>query len=136
VTTDGYILTNFHVVDGADDIKVETTDGRTMTAKLVRPDKPSDLALVKVTGTGFKAAAFGNSDTVKVGDVVLAVGNPLGVGATVTMGIVSGKGRSTSVGDGSYEDFFKTEAPFTHGNSAGALANTRAESAALNWRIR
>jgi serine protease Do len=135
VTTDGYILTNFHVVDGADDIKVEMTDGRTMTAKLVGSDKPSDLALLKVTGTGFKAVAFGNSDVVKVGDVVLAVGNPLGVGQTVTMGIVSGKGRSTSVGDGSYEDFLQTDAPINHGNSGGALVNTRGELVGINSQI-
>jgi len=106
VTTDGYILTNYHVVDGADDIKVEFTDGRNETGKLVGSDKPSDLALLKVNGT-FKALAMGNSDGVKVGDVVLAVGNPLGVGQTVTMGIISGKGRSTGVGDGSYEDFLQ-----------------------------
>jgi serine protease Do len=135
VTTDGYILTNFHVVDGADDIKVEMTDGRTMTATLVGSDKPSDLALLKVTGSGFKAVAFGNSDTVKVGDVVLAVGNPLGVGQTVTMGIVSGKGRSTSVGDGSYEDFLQTDAPINHGNSGGALVNTKGELVGINSQI-
>src|SRR5205809_171267 len=120
------------VVDGADDIKVETTDGRTMTAKLVGSDKPSDLALLKVSGTGFKAVAFGNSDTVKVGVVVLAVGNPLGVGQTVTMGIISGKGRSTNVGDGGYEDFLQTDAPINHGNSGGALVNTRDALVAIN----
>jgi serine protease Do len=135
VTTDGYILTNFHVVDGADDIKVEMTDGQTMTAKLVGSDKPSDLALLKTSGTGFKAVAFGNSDTVKVGDVVLAVGNPLGVGQTVTMGIISGKGRSTRVGDGSYEDFLQTDAPINHGNSGGALVNTRGELVGINSQI-
>jgi serine protease Do len=135
VTTDGYILTNFHVVDGADDIKVEMTDGRTLTAKLVGSDKPSDLALVKVAGTGFKAVAFGNSDHVKVGDVVLAVGNPLGVGQTVTMGIISGKGRSTGVGDGSYEDFLQTDAPINHGNSGGALVNTKGELVGINSQI-
>jgi serine protease Do len=135
VTTDGYILTNFHVVDGADDIKVETTDGRTLNAKLVGSDKPSDLALVKVTGTGFKAVAFGNSDHVKVGDVVLAVGNPLGVGQTVTMGIISGKGRSTRFGDGSYEDFLQTDAPINQGNSGGALVNTKGELVGINSQI-
>jgi serine protease Do len=135
VTTDGYILTNFHVVDGADDIKVEMTDGRTMTAKLVGSDKPSDLALLDVSGSGFKAVAFGNADTVKVGDVVLAVGNPLGVGQTVTMGIISGKGRSTSVGDGSYEDFLQTDAPINHGNSGGALVNTKGELVGINSQI-
>jgi serine protease Do len=135
VTTDGYVLTNFHVVDGADDIKLEMTDGRTLTAKLVGSDKPSDLALLKLNGTGFKAVALGNSDTVKVGDVVLAIGNPLGVGQTVTMGIISGKGRSTQYGDGSYEDFLQTDAPINHGNSGGALVNTRGELVGINSQI-
>src|SRR5436190_2784700 len=104
VTTDGYVLTNNHVVDGADDIKVDLNDDRTLTAKVVGTDKPSDLALLKIEGSNFHAVALGNSDGVKVGDVVLAIGNPLGVGQTVTMGIISGKGRSTTMGDGSYED--------------------------------
>jgi serine protease Do len=136
VTTDGYVLTNFHVVDGADDIKVELTDGRSLTAKLVGSDQPSDLALLKLTGTGLKAIAFGNSDNVKVGDVVLAVGNPLGVGQTVTMGIISGKGRSTPYGNGgSYEDFLQTDAPINHGNSGGALVNTKGELVGINSQI-
>src|SRR5262245_56413087 len=134
VTTDGYILTNYHVVDGADEIKVEFTDGRNETAKLVGSDKPSDLALLKVNGT-YKALALGNSDSVKVGDVVLAVGNPLGVGQTVTMGIISGKGRSTGVGDGSYEDFLQTDAPINHGNSGGALVSTKGELVGINSQI-
>src|SRR5262245_48835330 len=137
VTTDGYILTNHHVVAGADEIKVEFTDGRNETAKLVGSDKPSDLALLKVNGTNstYRALAMGNSDGVKVGDVVLAVGNPLGVGQTVTMGIISGKGRSTSVGDGSYEDFLQTDAPINHGNSGGALVSTKGELVGINSQI-
>src|SRR2546428_1272162 len=134
VTTDGYILTNNHVVEGADDINVELTDGRSLKAKLVGTDKPSDLALLKVSGD-FKALALGNSDSVKVGDVVLAVGNPLGVGQTVTMGIISAKGRSTSVGDGSYEDFLQTDAPINHGNSGGALVSTKGELVGINSQI-
>jgi Do/DeqQ family serine protease len=134
VTTDGYLLTNYHVVDGADDIKVDFTDGRTLTAKVVGTDKPSDLALLKVNGSDFKAVALGNSDNVKVGDVVLAVGNPLGVGETVTMGIISAKNRSTSV-DGSYEDFLQTDAPINHGNSGGALVNTKGELVGINSQI-
>jgi len=134
VRTDGYILTNNHVVDGADDIKVDFTDGRTLTAKVIGTDKPSDLALLKVTGNGFTAIALGNSDAVKVGDVVLAVGNPLGVGETVTMGIISAKNRSTSV-DGSYEDFLQTDAPINHGNSGGALVNNRGELVGINSQI-
>jgi Do/DeqQ family serine protease len=134
VTTDGYILTNNHVVDGADDIKVDFADGRTLTAKVIGTDKPSDLAVLKVNGSDFKAIALGNSDTVKVGDVVLAVGNPLGVGETVTMGIISAKNRSTS-GDGSYEDFLQTDAPINHGNSGGALVNTKGELVGINSQI-
>ncbi len=135
VTTDGYILTNNHVVDGADEISVELSDGRTVTPKIVGTDKPSDLALLKATGSNFPAVAFGNSDGVKVGDVVLAVGNPLGVGQTVTMGIISAKSRSTGVGDGSYEDFLQTDAPINHGNSGGALVNMKGELVGINSQI-
>jgi serine protease Do len=137
VTTDGYILTNNHVVEGADDINVEFTDGRSLKAKLIGTDKPSDLAVLKVSGDGnaYRALALGNSDSVKVGDVVLAVGNPLGVGQTVTMGIISAKGRSTSVGDGSYEDFLQTDAPINHGNSGGALISTKGELVGINSQI-
>ncbi len=135
VTTDGYILTNNHVVDGADEIKVETTDDRTFSAKLVGTDKASDLALLKITGSDLHPMAMGNSEAVKVGDVVLAVGNPLGIGQTVTMGIISAKGRSTSVGDGGYEDFLQTDAPINHGNSGGALVNTKGELVGINSQI-
>jgi len=135
VTTDGYILTNNHVVENADEIKVELTDDRTLSAKLVGTDKASDLALLKVTASDLHPIAIGNSDNVKVGDVVLAVGNPLGVGQTVTMGIISAKGRSTSVGDGGYEDFLQTDAPINHGNSGGALVNMRGELVGINSQI-
>src|SRR6185295_18577677 len=135
VTTDGYILTNNHVIDGADEIKVEMTDDRTFSAKLVGTDKASDLALLKVTASDLHPIALGNSEAVKVGDVVLAVGNPLGVGQTVTMGIISAKGRSTSVGDGGYEDFLQTDAPINHGNSGGALVNTKGELVGINSQI-
>jgi Do/DeqQ family serine protease len=135
VTTDGYILTNNHVVDGADEIKVEITDDRSFTAKLVGTDKASDLALLKVSASDLHPMALGNSEAVKVGDVVLAVGNPLGVGQTVTMGIISAKGRSTSVGDGGYEDFLQTDAPINHGNSGGALVNTKGELVGINSQI-
>jgi Do/DeqQ family serine protease len=135
VTTDGYILTNNHVVDGADTVSVEFTDGRTLSAKIIGTDKASDLALLKVNGSGFNAIAVGNSDAVKVGDVVLAVGNPLNIGQTVTMGIISAKGRSTGVGDGSYEDFLQTDAPINHGNSGGALVNTKGELVGINSQI-
>jgi Do/DeqQ family serine protease len=135
VTPDGYILTNFHVVDGAESITVDFTDGRSLDAKVIGTDRPSDLALLKVSGANYHAIALGNSDTVRVGDVVLAVGNPLNVGQTVTMGIISAKGRSTGVGDGSYEDFLQTDAPINHGNSGGALVNTRGELVGINSQI-
>ena len=137
VSTDGYILTNNHVIDGADDIKVDLTDDRTLSAKLVGSDKPSDLAVLKVTASGLHPLALGNSDAVQVGDVVLAVGNPLNLGQTVTMGIISAKGRSTGTGAGSaaYEDFLQTDAPINHGNSGGALVNTRGELVGINSQI-
>ena len=135
VTTDGYILTNNHVVENADEIKVELTDDRTLTAKLVGTDKASDLAVLKVSAGDLHPIAIGNSETVRVGDVVLAVGNPLGIGQTVTMGIVSAKGRSTTVGDGGYEDFLQTDAPINHGNSGGALVNTKGELVGINSQI-
>jgi len=137
VSTDGYILTNNHVVENADEIRVETTDGRSVVATLVGTDAPSDLALLKINSTGLQAMALGDSDGVQVGDVVLAVGNPLGVGQTVTMGIVSAKGRSTGRGRGSlsYEDFLQTDAPINHGNSGGALVNTRGELVGINSQI-
>jgi Do/DeqQ family serine protease len=135
VSKDGYILTNFHVVDGADDIKVDLNDDRTVSAKVVGSDKASDLALLKVTAADLHPIAIGDSNVVRVGDVVLAIGNPMGVGQTVTMGIISAKGRSTSVGDGSYEDFLQTDAPINHGNSGGALVNTKGELVGINSQI-
>ncbi len=135
VSNDGYIMTNYHVVADADVIKVETTEGRSFTAKVIGTDKPSDLALIKIPATDLHPVALGNSDAVKVGDVVLAVGNPLGIGQTVTMGIISAKGRSTAVGDGSYEDFLQTDAPINHGNSGGALVNTKGELVGINSQI-
>jgi serine protease Do len=131
MTSDGYILTNNHVVEGADAIHIDLSDGRTLEARVIGTDKPSDLALVKVNATGLQTAPLGNSDNAQIGDVVLAIGNPLGVGQTVTMGIVSAKGRSTGSGDGdgnrSYQDFLQTDAPINHGNSGGALVNTKGE---------
>src|SRR3954454_20319377 len=135
VTADGYILTNNHVVENADEIKVELTDDRTLTAKLVGTDQASDLALLKVNAGDLHPITIGNSENVKVGDVVLAVGNPLGVGQTVTMGIISAKGRSTTLGDGGYEDFLQTDAPINHGNSGGALVNTKGELVGINSQI-
>ncbi len=135
VGSDGYILTNNHVVDGADQVQVDLTDGRSFKAKVIGTDKPSDLALVKIDATDLHPLTLGNSDGVQVGDVVLAVGNPLGIGQTVTMGIISAKGRSTSTGNGSYEDFLQTDAPINHGNSGGALVNTKGELVGINSQI-
>ena len=135
VSADGYILTNHHVIDNADNILVDLSDNRTVKAKLVGSDEPSDLALLKIDETNLKPLGLGNSDAVQVGDVVLAVGNPLGIGQTVTMGIVSAKGRSTGVGDGGYEDFLQTDAPINHGNSGGALVNTKGELVGINSQI-
>ena len=135
VSADGYILTNNHVIDDADDIRVEFTDGRTFKAKLVGSDKPSDLALLKVEATNLPWLSPGDSDAVRVGDVVLAVGNPLGIGQTVTMGIISAKGRSTDTTDGNYEDFLQTDAPINHGNSGGALVSIKGELVGINSQI-
>jgi Do/DeqQ family serine protease len=135
VTSDGYLLTNHHVIDGASEIRVEFADGRTLPAKLIGSDQPSDLAVLKIDADHLPTLTLGDSDAVQVGDVVLAVGNPLGIGQTVTSGIVSAKGRSTGVGDGSYEDFLQTDAPINHGNSGGALVNTKGELVGINSQI-
>src|SRR5947208_2811722 len=136
VSADGYILTNHHVIDGAEDIKIEMNDGRTMDAKLIGSDPPSDLALLKVKADGLTYMTPGDSDKVRVGDVALAIGNPLGIGQTVTMGIISAKGRSTAgPGAGSFEDFLQTDAPINHGNSGGALINTIGELIGINSQI-
>ena len=135
VNSQGYILTNHHVVDGAVEIKVELTDNRTFTAKLVGSDPPSDLAVLKVEASNLPSLTLGNSDTVRVGDVVLAIGNPMGIGQTVTSGIISAKGRATGLSDGSFEDFLQTDAAINRGNSGGALINTSGELVGINSQI-
>jgi Do/DeqQ family serine protease len=136
ISNDGYILTNHHVIDGADKIKVDLNDNRTLDAKLVGTDPPSDLAVLKIDATNLPVLALGDSDKVRVGDVVLAIGNPLGIGQTVTMGIISAKGRHTGLqGSGSYEDFLQTDAPINQGNSGGALVNTNSELVGINSQI-
>jgi serine protease Do len=135
INGDGYILTNHHVVDGALEIKVELTDNRTFTAKLVGSDPPSDLAVLKIEARGLPTVAVGDSDKVRVGDFVLALGNPLGIGQTVTSGIVSAKGRATGLSDGSFEDFLQTDAAINRGNSGGALVNTNGELIGINSQI-
>jgi Do/DeqQ family serine protease len=131
----GYILTNHHVIEGADRVRVELKDRRTFDAKVVGSDQASDLAVLKVDGRNLPTVPLGDSEAVNVGDVVLALGNPLGVGQTVTMGIISAKGRSTGLGDGSFEDFLQTDAPINSGNSGGALVNTRGELVGINSQI-
>jgi len=128
VTPDGYILTNNHVVDGAEKVEVGLPDHRTFVAKVVGTDPPSDIAVIKIDATNLPTIPFGDSNSVEVGDLALAVGNPLGIGQTVTMGIISAKGRSTRNGGAqSYEDFIQTDAPINRGNSGGALVNLRGE---------
>jgi serine protease Do len=135
VSADGYVLTNHHVVDGAEEITIDLTDGRSFKAKVIGTDAPSDLAVLKIEGRNFPVLPLGDSDKVRVGDVVLAVGNPMGVGQTVTLGIISAKGRATGLGDGSFEDFLQTDAPINQGNSGGALVNTRGELVGINSQI-
>src|SRR5918993_1873366 len=135
VRGDGYVLTNHHVVDGADQVRAELSDGRSLKADVVGSDAPSDLAVLKIDAANLQTLSLGDSDQVQVGDVVLALGNPLGVGQTVTMGIVSAKGRATGMGDGSFEDFIQTDAPINQGNSGGALVSTRGELIGINSQI-
>ncbi len=135
VRADGYILTNYHVIDGAEDIKVDLSTHETHSAKVVGSDPPSDLAVLKMNAGGLPVLHLGDSDQVRVGDICLAVGNPLAIGESVTEGIISAKGRSTETGSGSYQDFLQTDAPINQGNSGGALVNTRAELIGINSQI-
>ena len=135
VRTDGHILTNHHVVDGAEDIKVDLSDHRTLPAKVIGSDPPSDLAVLKVSSDDLPVLALADSDRVRVGDICLALGNPLGIGQTVTAGIVSARSRSTGLSTGSFEDFLQTDAPINQGNSGGALINTKAELIGINSQI-
>ena len=135
VSTDGYILTNHHVIDGAEQIKVDLNDNRTLDAKVVGSDPLSDLAVLKIDASNLPVLALGDSDKVRVGDVVLAIGNPLGIGQTVTMGIISAKGRQTGLSSGNFEDFLQTDAPINQGNSGGALVSTNSELVGINSQI-
>jgi Do/DeqQ family serine protease len=135
VTADGYILTNHHVIDGAQRIEVDLQGPRTVTAKLVGSDPPSDLAVLKTDESGLTALALADSDKVQVGDLVLAVGNPLGIGQTVTLGIISAKGRRTGLSNGSFEDFLQTDAPINRGNSGGALVDANGDLVGINSQI-
>ncbi|HEY8559982.1 MAG TPA: Do family serine endopeptidase [Pyrinomonadaceae bacterium] len=134
-SADGYVLTNHHVIDGADKITVRMQDGKTFDAKVVGSDPPSDLAVLKIEATNLPFLTLGNSDSVRVGDIVLAIGNPLGIGQSVTAGIISAKGRRTGLSDGSFEDFLQTDAPINRGNSGGALVNLAGELIGINSQI-
>jgi len=136
VSADGTILTNNHVVEGADRITVQMSNDKTFEAKIVGADKPSDLAVLKIEAQNMPFLTLGNSDSVRVGDIVLAIGNPLGIGQTVTAGIISAKGRRTGLSDGtSFEDFLQTDAPINRGNSGGALVNLSGELIGINSQI-
>jgi Do/DeqQ family serine protease len=136
MSADGTVLTNNHVVEDADKIIVEMSDKKEYTAKVVGTDPPSDLAVLKIEGKDFPFLSFGDSEKVRVGDVVLAIGNPLGIGQTVTQGIISAKNRRTNLGGGvSFEDFLQTDAPINRGNSGGALVNLNGELIGINSQI-
>ena len=134
VSTDGYILTNHHVVDAADEIQVSLPDGRNLPAELVGTDPDTDLAVLRVRQTGLNAITFAKPDSVRVGDVVLAIGNPFGVGQTVTMGIVSGLNRS-HLGINTFENFIQTDAAINPGNSGGALVDASGNLVGINTAI-
>lgn len=134
VSEQGLILTNNHVIAAADEIEVALSDGRKMSAKVVGTDPDTDLALIKVSAERLPAITFASSDTLNVGDVVLAIGNPFGVGQTVTQGIVSALGRS-HLGINIYENFIQTDASINPGNSGGALIDTQGNLVGVNSAI-
>ncbi|MBA3398266.1 MAG: trypsin-like peptidase domain-containing protein [Deltaproteobacteria bacterium] len=136
VTSSGRVLTNAHVIKGADDIIVHLQDGTELAAKVVGADPRADLAVLQLEGKlpALKPIAFGDSNALRLGEVVLAVGDPFGVGKSVTMGIVSAKGRS-GMGIEDYEDFIQTDAAINPGNSGGALVNLRGELIGINTAI-
>ncbi len=134
VTQDGYILTNNHVVDGADEVKVALQDGREFTAKVIGRDPKTDVAVIKISANNLPAVPMADSDKVEVGDIVLAVGNPFGIGQTVTTGIVSATGRGGAVGL-DYEDFIQTDAAINPGNSGGALVDVEGRLIGINTAI-
>ena len=135
IDKDGFIITNNHVVEGADEIKVKLADGREFRARVVGRDTKTDLALIKISSL-FKdlpVLPLGDSDKMRVGDWVLAVGNPFGLGHTVTQGIISATGRA--IGSGPYDDFLQTDAPINPGNSGGPLINLKGEVIGINSAI-
>lgn len=134
VSQDGYVLTNNHVVDRMDDIEVMLTDGRKARAKIIGTDPESDLAVLKIDLDKLPTISFGNSDTLQVGDAVLAIGNPFGVGQTVTSGIVSALGRN-QLGINTFENFIQTDAAINPGNSGGALVDANGNLMGINSAI-
>ncbi|MCC7506335.1 MAG: trypsin-like peptidase domain-containing protein [Saprospiraceae bacterium] len=137
VTPDGYIVTNHHVVDNSSEIKVTLADRRTYMAKLVGSDPSTDISLLKIDEGNLPFLVFGNSDSVRVGEWVLAVGNPFNLSSTVTAGIISAKGRNIDIlgGGGSIESFLQTDAAVNPGNSGGALVNSAGELIGINTAI-
>lgn len=134
VSPQGYVLTNHHVIEAADEIEVALTDGKKLRAKIIGADQETDLAVLQVDDSKLPAITFGETDRVKVGDVVLAIGNPFGVGQTVTMGIVSALGRS-GLQINTYENFIQTDAAINPGNSGGALTDAAGNLIGINTAI-
>ncbi|SHM95136.1 trypsin-like peptidase domain-containing protein [Rhizobacter sp. OV335] len=134
VSPEGYLLTNNHVVEGADDIEVQLVDARRAKAKVVGSDPDTDVAVLKITLDKLPVIAFGSAETLQVGDVVLAIGNPFGVGQTVTSGIVSALGRN-QLGINTFENFIQTDAAINPGNSGGALVDTNGNLLGINTAI-
>lgn len=131
----GYVLTNNHVVEQVASVQIKTKDGRPFSAKVIGRDPATDIAVLRIQSpSGLKAIAFGDSDALEVGDFVLAIGNPFGLGQTVTSGLVSALGR-TGLGKQGYEDFIQTDAAINPGNSGGALVNLRGELIGINSAI-
>ena len=138
VSADGYILTNNHVVEGADELKVSLTDDREFTAKIIGADPKTDVAVIKIEAEKLPFITLADSDKLRIGDVVFAIGNPLGVGQTVTTGIVSAKGRSKLgllENVGGYENFIQTDAAINMGNSGGALIDAKGRLIGINSAI-
>jgi serine protease Do len=134
VSPEGYILTNNHVVDGATDVRITLADKREFQARIVGTDPKTDVAILKIDANNLSPLTIGDSSKVEVGDVAIAVGDPFGVGQTVTKGIISAKGRG-GLGIEDYEDFLQTDAPINPGNSGGALVNDRGELIGINTAI-
>ena len=134
VSANGYILTNYHVVDAASEIQIALSDGRTLPARVIGADPETDLAVLHIDATGLPAITFAQPDSLKVGDWVLAMGNPFGVGQTVTAGIVSALGR-THLGINTFENFIQTDAAINPGNSGGALVDSSGNLVGINSAI-